>query len=284
MKTIIVIFAAVFVLCADVVVQAFTVGGFQNPYGVMVDSGGGFIYVSNINGAADAEDDNGYISRLRLDGKIDQIRFIDGAAKDIQLNAPKGMAIAEGRLYVADITKLRAFDLKTGRKLFDVNFGDLPVGHFYDVSTGPDTAFYVTDGPGNIIYRVDVPKQHEVTTLVEGSSLGQPHGIVWLAPKQMFMVSSWGTGQIIALDRSGKRQAVPSISIRTTEGICADTAGNVYTASPSLSAIYKIMTDFALYPFASGLNTPTGVAFDPQGKQIVVTSPDTGAVQSVGIE
>lgn len=283
MKKIISIFAAVLVLTASSISHAFTLGGFQNPYGVIVDPKGGFTYVSNINGAADAGDDNGYISRLKLDGTTDQIRFIDGASKEIQLNAPKGMAIADGRLYVADIDKLRAFDLKTGKKLFDVNFGDLPVGHFYDVSAGPDAALYVTDGPNNIIYRVDVPKMHEVTTLVEGSSLGQPHGLVWISAKQMFLVSAWGIGQVIAIDRSGKRQAVPSVSIRTTEGICSDDAGNVYVASPSLSAVYKITPDFALYSFSLGLNSPTGVAFDPQGKQIIITSPDTGVVQSVGL-
>jgi len=262
---------------------AFSVSGFQNPYGVAVDQKTGFIYVSNVNGTQIARDDNGFISRLKGDGTIDQLRFIDAASKQITLHAPKGMAIRETTLYVADIDKLHAFDLNTGKLLFDVNFGDLPVQHFYDVVLGPDDALYVTDGPANIVYRVDVPRMHEVTTFISGGDLGQPHGICWYAPRQVFLVAGWSSGQLLAFDRAGKRQPLPAILLRTLEGVATADLGNIYVASASLSAVYRVAPNFGLNSFGLGIVSPAGVAFHKAGNDVVVASFDGNTVQSLPV-
>ena len=62
-----------------------------------------------------AVDGNGFISMVAPDGRVLALKWIDGEATDITLNALKGMAIASGTLYVADITAVRMFDLRTGR-------------------------------------------------------------------------------------------------------------------------------------------------------------------------
>lgn len=263
---------------------AFTTSGFQNPYGIVIDPKANYIYISNVNGNPSASDDNGFISRLKGDGTVDNLRFIDGAAPNISLNAPKGMAIVGTTLYVADIDKLRAFDINSGKFLFDVNFGDLPVQHFYDISPGPDEALYLADGPANVIYRIDVPRLHEVTTLVSGNQLGQPHGICWHRERQVFLVAGWSSGQVTAYDRAGKRQATPAVFLRTLEGIRTDDAGNTFVASTALGAVYRIASNFALYSFGLGLNSPAGLAFNNGTNEIIVASFDTGAVQSIPIQ
>lgn len=263
---------------------AFVTTGFQNPYGIVVDPSTNFIYVSNVNGDMTERDDNGSISRLKGDGSIDNIRFIDGAAKEIDLHAPKGMAIVGATLYVADIEKLHAFDLATGKLLFDVNFGALPVQHFYDVSTGPDEALYLSDGPGNTIYRVDVPRLHEVTTLVSGEILGLPHGICWFPARQVFVVAGAGSGQVKVFDKSGKPQPAPAIFLKTLEGITADSTGNLYVASSELSAVFKIGPNFALSTFGMGINSPAGVAYQRSANQIITALFNSGEVRSIPIE
>lgn len=259
---------------------AFVASGFQNPYGVAIDPRGGFIYVSNVNGLPNGRDGNGFISRLKGDGTVDQLRFIDGASKNVALNAPKGMAIRETTLYVADIDKLHAFDLSNGRLLFDVNFGDLPIQHFYDILLGPDDSLYLTDGPAGTIWRIDIPRMHEVTAFAAGPELGQPHGICWYPARQLFVVAGWNSGQVVAFDRAGKRQAMPGILLRTLEGIAADDSGNLYVASTALSAIYRIAPNFALFSFALGQISPAGVAFNRNGGEIVFASFDGNTVQS----
>lgn len=259
---------------------AFTTTGFQNPYGVAIDSKTNLIYVSNVNGQFSTRDDNGFISRLKGDGTMDQLRFIDGASKETTLHAPKGMAILGTTLYVADIDKLHAFDLATGKLLFDVNFGNLPIQHFYDLAVGPDEALYLTDGPANVIYRIDVARLHEVTTFVGSDVLGQPHGICWYPSKQVFAVAGWSAGQVQAFDRSGKRQSFPSISVRTLEGITADDAGNLYISSQSLSAVYRVASNFGIASFGLGVASPAGVVFHKAGSEVIVASFEGNTVQS----
>ncbi len=284
MKTFIGIATLTALLFAASSARAFNIGGFSNPYGIAIDGSTNYIYVSNVNGDANARDDNGFISRLKGDGTIDQLKLIDGASPKFSLNAPKGMAIIGTTLYVADIDKLHAFNLSNGAFLFDVNFGNLPVQHFYDVKVGPDNALYVADGPGNTIYRVDVPKQHEVTTFASGDSLGQPHSVVWFPTRQSFVVAGWSSGQVTAYDRSGKRQPYAAIFLRTLEGITADDTGSMYVASSGLNAIYRIAPNFALFGFQLGVMSPAGLAYHRAGSQIIAASIDTNTVQSIPIK
>lgn len=263
--------------------HAFKAEGFLNPFGVTVDPDTNFIYVSNVGGDPNKRDDNGFISRLKGDGTVDKIRFIDGSSNKVTLSAPKGMAIADGRLYVADIDKLHAFDLITGRFLFDVNFGQLPIQHFYDVILGPNMTLYLADGPANTIYRINIKRQHEVTTFVSGEELGQPHGIAWFPARQVFAVAGWSSGKVIAFDRAGRRQTYPAILLRTLEGITADNSGNMFVSSAGLESIYRINTGFALNTFKPAFKTPAGVAFSPAGNEVVAASFDTGTVESISI-
>ncbi|MBN1283223.1 MAG: hypothetical protein JXA24_05565 [Proteobacteria bacterium] len=274
-------FAAAILVSASA--HAFTTGGFTNPYGVAVDARTNFIFVSNVNGSLDAKDDNGFISRLKGDGSLDNLRFIDGASRSVELHAPKGMAVVGTTLYVCDIDKLRAYDTTFGNHLFDVNFGNLPVQHFYDVKAGPDNSIYVADGPGNRIYRIDLSRQHEVTTLVFGESLGRPHAVVWYSAKQVFAVAGWSSGQVTAYNRQGKQRPLPAVFLRTLEGMDADEKGNLYVASTGLSGVYRIDIGFALNSFNTGIDSPAGVAFDKAGGQIIAASFNGGTVESMPV-
>lgn len=263
--------------------HAFEAKDFSGPYGITVDAKHNYLYVSNVNGNPNSRDGNGFISRLKGDGTVDDMRFIDGAKRGITLHAPKGMEIIAERLYVTDIDALRVFDLEKKKPLYDINFGELPVQHLYDIAIGPDGALYVTDGPGNAIYRIDPERQHEVTPFVTGAMLGQPHGIAWASGRQLFVVASWSAGQVIALDRSGKQQPMPGVFLSTVEGAATDDAGNAYVGSTALGAVFRVAPNFALFDFALGISSPAGVAFHRAEKSILIASFDTGVVSSVAI-
>jgi DNA-binding beta-propeller fold protein YncE len=282
MKRTIILFILVVLSVTASKSYAFKAAGFSNPYGVAIDAKTNFIYVSNVNGAPDQQDKNGFISRLKGDGTIDNIRFISASDK-VPLNAPTGMAVAQDKLYVTDINKLHAFDLSTGKFLFDVNFGDLPIQHFYDVILGPDGLLYLADGPGNTVYKIDIARQHEVTTFASGEVLGQPHGITWFSGRQVFAIAGSSSGNVIAYDKEGERQTYPAIFLRTLEGITADDAGNMYVASTSLSAIYRIASNFGLNTFKLGVKSPAGLAYQKAGNQLIASFSETGTVETLPI-
>ncbi|MDN3668788.1 ATP-binding protein [Echinicola jeungdonensis] len=74
---------------------------------VLVDEATGKIYVTNIDGNPTDKDGNGYISIINDKGDIVEKKWLTG------LDAPKGMAIDEGKLYVTDIDKLVEIDIES---------------------------------------------------------------------------------------------------------------------------------------------------------------------------
>ncbi|HSF54494.1 MAG TPA: hypothetical protein VLA71_12115 [Algoriphagus sp.] len=77
---------------------------------VLYDEASGTIYVSNIEGQDPQEKDGkGSIGIISKDGKIVNPAWVSG------LNAPKGMAISNGKLYVTDIDELVEIDIATSK-------------------------------------------------------------------------------------------------------------------------------------------------------------------------
>jgi hypothetical protein len=77
---------------------------------VLFDETTGILYVSNIEGQdPQQKDGKGSIAILSKEGKILNPAWVTG------LNAPKGMAISSGKLYVTDIDHLIEIDLATSK-------------------------------------------------------------------------------------------------------------------------------------------------------------------------
>src|SRR5690606_38746771 len=75
---------------------------------VLYDENTGTIYVSNIEGQdPNGKDGKGSIGIISQDGKIVNAAWVSG------LNAPKGMGITNGKLYVTDIDELVEIDIAT---------------------------------------------------------------------------------------------------------------------------------------------------------------------------
>src|SRR5262245_61380606 len=82
--------------------------GFKQPESVVFDRAAGAIYVSNVNGDAMKKDGNGFISKLGPDGKVVAIEWVKG------LDSPTGLAIANGKLYAADVDRIAEIDIAKG--------------------------------------------------------------------------------------------------------------------------------------------------------------------------
>ena len=87
-------------------------GGFANSECAVIDHRTKEIYVGNM--ASDSSTDathRGYISRLSMDGRVLQQRWIE------KLNVPCGISVRGTRLYVVDADRLRVFDATTARQM-----------------------------------------------------------------------------------------------------------------------------------------------------------------------
>ena len=186
-----------------------SVDGFRSPESVLHDSVQDVYFVSNINGGPLAKDNNGFISRVRPDGVVENLKFIEGAHNGVTLNAPKGLALAGDTLWVADIDVLRAFDAKTGVPLDSISLATLGAVFLNDVAVAPTGAVYVTDtgirfdDVGNVlhpgpdrIFRIGPDRQ--VTTAARGDTLGRPNGIALDAAGKRFILAPLGGKSVSA--------------------------------------------------------------------------------------
>ena len=92
-------------------------GDFKTPESILVDVKRDEYLVSNINGAPTDKDNNGFISRVAPDGKISELKWLEGGKNGLTLNAPKGMALVGNTLYVADLDVVRVFNRSSKRSL-----------------------------------------------------------------------------------------------------------------------------------------------------------------------
>ena len=94
--------------------------GFRTPESVLYDPKADLYLVANIHGDPSARDGNGFISRVSPEGQVVALKWIDGQAEGVTLNAPKGMALTGERLFVADIDVVRVFDRNNGAPLAEI--------------------------------------------------------------------------------------------------------------------------------------------------------------------
>lgn len=170
--------------------------GFANPESALPDVKAGLIYVSNVNGAADAKDGNGFISKVSLDGTTVDLNWSTG------MNAPKGLALAGGKLYAADIDELVEIDAKDGKVLNRYPAKDAKF--LNDTTADASGAVYVSDMATNTIWRLSGGK---LEIFVRDAKLENPNGL--LAEGDQLRIAAWGSMS----DNSAARSAGHLLSL-----------------------------------------------------------------------
>lgn len=141
--------------------------GLKTPESVIYFAEKEVIYVANINGDPAAKDGNGYISVLKPDGSLKNAAWVTG------LNAPKGMAIFKGKLYVSDIDQLVEIDIETGKVLKKY---DAPDAVFLnDVTACMNGLIFVSD---TRTAKIHVLSDGKLTVWMEGEPLKSPNGLM----------------------------------------------------------------------------------------------------------
>lgn len=280
--------------------------GFKTPECVVWDPVDDVYLVSNIHGHPLDKDDNGFISRVKPDGKVEALKWIDGAGEAITLHAPKGMALLGDVLWVTDIDVVRRFDRKTGKAYPAIEVKDATflndicsdgVGAIYITDTGlqrDEKTILAPNGKPRFVHidveTADVSVQTmEQLASVYGSkdAIGLPNGVVFHGEDVALV--TWDSGALhrFEIDTQGKR------SMRTVklpkaqlDGLLAHDGGWLVSCWEA-KCVYAVTGGSDKPEFrevVSGVNAPADLGFDSKRGRVLIPlfMDDAVAVRPVG--
>jgi hypothetical protein len=260
---------------SDSIALVTTVTGFSTPEAARYDGEQDVWFVSNINGSPAAEDNNGFISRVRPNGRIDSLQFIAGGRGGVTLNAPKGLLLIGDTLWVADIRVARAFNTRTGAPIRSVMVSGSTM--LNDLAQGPDGAVYLTDTglefgvegaqqQPSRIYRVSGTQASQV---LESASLNGPNGIAWDSGRNAFLIGSYMGDSLFAWAPGDPAPRGVGSGAGQWDGIVALPDGRALITSWADSSIY-MLDGSAIRKVLGGVASPAAIGFDPQRMQLAV--------------
>ncbi len=200
--------------------------GFSAPEGSAEAPGGGY-FISNVAGEGGAKDGEGWISVISADGEIVTERFAEG------FDAPKGMAVLHGVLYVADIDRIHMVDATTGEIK-----GDIPVegAQFLNDATVWNGAVYVSDSLTNSVVKI---KEGAASVWLSDERLGKINGV--LGAGDVMYIVTMESGSLFAANAEGALTEIatgmiPADGVGVVEGggwLVSTVPGGLFHVSPA---------------------------------------------------
>ena len=209
--------------------------GLKTPESALAVPAEGFAYVSNVAGNPTDKDGNGFISKISLaDGKVIALEWAKG------MDAPKGLALAGGKLYTADIDKLVEIDPASGQILTKY---DAPGSTFLnDVAADAQGNIYVSDSNTSAIWRLAGGKLEK---WIDDPALKFANGLYVDGDK--LIVAAWG-----APGTSSKSAAAPAnlLEVNIADKKISDLGDG--TPVGNLDGIEPIGDDFLVTDWPAG--------------------------------
>jgi sugar lactone lactonase YvrE len=253
--------------------------GFLTPESVLHDSTQDIYFVSNINGSPTAKDHNGFISRVRPDGAIENLKFIEGGRAGVTLNAPKGLALQGDTLWVTDIDVVRAFNARTGAPVDSVKLDSLGAVFLNDIAIAPTGAIYITDtgirfdDVGNVLHpgpdRIfRVGPDRKVTVAARGDTLGRPNGITLDAVGKRFIVVSFGGKSVMAWKPGDRAPSVIAKGAGGFDGV--EMAGARMLVSSWADSTVSSYETGQEVKVITGVPSPADIGYDAKRNRVLI--------------
>jgi sugar lactone lactonase YvrE len=246
---------------------------FAAPESVLYDPAADVYLVSNLNGSPSEADDNGFISRVSPEGKVVALKWIDGATDEVELHAPKGMAIFGDLLYVADLDRIRKFNVHTGAALGAIAVSG--ASNLNGVSAAPDGTLYFTDlGARMVDDKLEPTGQDAVYKLVReqaravlrGKQLNQPNG-VWADASGVWVVT-FASNELFDV-KSGSKAKVQKLPAGALDGIVKANDGRFYVSSLETSQVYAVEPGGG-FEIAYDVRSPADLGYDSKRNWLLI--------------
>lgn len=202
-----------------------------------------------------------------------------------KLDSPKGMAILDNVLYVADVTRVVGFDLKTGKQTFEQAIPDAVF--LNDVTADNDKSIFVSDSRSNFIVRI-VPETG-LTEFFRNPELVSPNGLFYARQDNkdlLYIVSMEADTPIRTLDLFSKElTAVPIHKLTRADGITREPDGSWLISSWADSTVYKFSPDFKTSSrLQQKYQSPADIFYSMENHELAIPQMQLNLIQFIKTE
>lgn len=187
------------------------------------------LYVTNLNMEPRVKDGNGFISRLSTDGKIIDLKWIEG------IHSPKGTGIIGDTLYAADIDELIIVDIANNKIARKVQIEG--AGMLNDITTDAEGNVYISDSDANKIY---LYSKGSITEWLS-TGLDKPNGL--LSESGRMLLSSMGSMDMVSIDPVSKSVTKLADSLGMADGISYSGKEGYYIVTDWNGEIFMVNPD-----------------------------------------
>jgi len=194
------------------------------------------LFVSSIDGKPDVKDNDGFISKIGLDGKIIKLNWVEG------ISAPKGMAVYKDKLYVSNIDQLIEIDIASAT--ITKRYNASGAKFLNDVAVDKQGNIYVSGMSKNKIWQL---KDGLFTIWLASDSLKYPNGL--FVEKNRLLIGN--RGFILSVDLKSKKIKKIIENTGSIDGLVpyghgtyliSDWAQNVYLVHPKKERVLVLNT------------------------------------------
>ncbi len=244
--------------------QVTAVGQLAVPECAAVDAKTGKVYVSNIDtdtGAHWADDGKASIALLAPGGAPMNLRW-RVSTKETPLHSPKGMAVHQRVLYVADNTRVLGFPLSPAKGIKPL---EGPKGRRLNDVASDGVAVYVSDTADGVVYRMAADG---VTRVKAPAGV---NGITFF--KGTMYAVSWDLHEVYRLDPTGEGEPVPlglARHFKTPDGIEVLEDGTILVSDMQAGRVAAVAPDHDHVYTLLELPTPADIGLDRERRLLYV--------------
>lgn len=249
-------------------------GSFRFAESCTFDPNRNLILAMNAGVAQTMEENDGYVSLLNPDGSVHTAKWIGNDRNGLELNHPLGSAVANGKLYVADIDYVRTFDLASGQP---------SAAWQVDGATGLNGIAVASDGTvyasntrdPQRIYKVTAAGQSSV--FVEGSPLMAPNGVA-MDNEGNVVVVNVGNNHVMTFNPAGEQINTEYAAESGNDGVVVLSDGTKIVSSVRFGSISRIAPGADAEVIAVGIPSAASICYDSVQNQIVIPMNNNNAM------
>lgn len=253
--------------------------GLTNSECIRYDAANDRYIISNLN--TRGPENNGYISLMSPDGAITNLKFIEGGKNGATLIDPLGIYIQNDMIWVADITHMRKFDLKTGAPRGEVA---LPgANRPNDIFVTKDGTAYISDNGGTAGTIIRVSPSGQVSLVhPRDDIMEKPNGVAVMPDGTLIHA---GRGVNISFRNAQTGQLIKEKSLPTAQfdALIPLADGSILAASQVGKNVYKVSPMGEITEVAKEIAIPAAIGYDIKRNRLLIPQIAPGTITMVDL-